>query len=412
MTGRTRLAVVFDQGASSPLQLKDTIGTQFEIVWVVDRNRPGPPSLLRLLGRLGPVVDITGCDVPTAVDLLRPEAPQGVICFSDSCIAITAGLAQSLGLPALSTDCAARLIDKFAQRTAFAAAGLDVPRFWRVPTGDDVAVDTVAGEATFPVVVKPEVGEGSRHTEPAFDADSMRQMLRDASAHGRDTIVEEMIVGDPDLPPELGDYVSVESVVSAGQITHLIVTGRFPVAKPFRETGFFMPAILGDGLRDSVMQLATDAITAVDFTVGSTHTEIKLTPEGPRVIEINGRLGGGMADLLSLVSDVNLFELAGRVAVGEPVQLSAPVETLAMSYLFYVQAPASARQVMAIDGIDEFSHRDGVVEVRVNRPAGSAVNWRDGNHGNVFSVLGTTTGPTELLELARAVEQKVTISYD
>jgi biotin carboxylase len=240
----------------------------------------------------------------------------------------------------------------------------------------------------------------------------MRQMLRDASAHGRNTIVEEMIVGDPDLPDELGDYVSVESLVSDGQITHLIVTGRFPVAPPFRETGFFMPAILEDGLRERVMQLAGEAIAAVGFRVGSTHTEIKLTADGPRVIEINGRLGGGMADLLSLVSDVNLFELAGRVAVGEPVEIAAPVTTRAMSYLFYVQAPASAERVMGIDGIEEFSHRDGVVEVRVNRPAGSAVNWRDGNHGNVFSVLGTTPGPTELLELAQAVEQKVTISYD
>jgi biotin carboxylase len=406
------LAVVFDQGASSPLQLKDTIGTHFDIVWVLDRSLPGPEALTRLLKRLGPVVDITDCDVATAVELLAAEAPQGVICFSDQCISITAALARALELPALSEECAHRLVDKFAQRTAFLEAGMDVPRFWRVAADDIEAADAAAAEATFPVVVKPEVGEGSRHTEPAFDIDSMRRMLSEASALGRDTIVEEMIVGDPDLSPEIGDYVSVESVVAAGQITHLMVTGRFPVAPPFRETGFFMPAILTDNLRAAVMAVAGDAIRAVGFTVGSTHTEIKLTSDGPRVIEINGRLGGGMADLLSLVSDVNLFEFVGRVAVGNGVDVSVPVETRAMSYLFYVQAPASAERVSAIDGIDEFSQRDGVVEVRVNRPAGSTVDWRDGNHGNVFSVLGTTPAPADLLELARAIEQKVTISYD
>jgi biotin carboxylase len=406
------LAVVFDQGASSPLQLKDTLGAQFEVVWVLDRSLPGPEALTRLLARLGPVVDITDCDVATAVDRLAAEAPEGVVCFSDQCISITATLARSLGLPALSEDCAFRLIDKFAQRTAFLDAGLDVPRFWKVPAGDDDAADAVATQATFPVVVKPEVGEGSRFTEPAPDADSMGRMLAEATARGRDTIVEEMIVGDPDLPADIGDYVSVESMVSDGRITHLMVTGRFPVAPPFRETGFFMPAILTDSQRAAVMSLAADAIRAVGFTVGSTHTEIKLTADGPRVIEINGRLGGGMADLLALVSDVNLFELVGQVAVGQPVDQPVPVPTRAMSYLFYVQAPAAAERVVAIDGIDEFSQRDGVVEVRVNRPAGSSVNWRDGNHGNVFTVLGTTPAPADLLELSRAIEQKVTIRYD
>jgi biotin carboxylase len=240
----------------------------------------------------------------------------------------------------------------------------------------------------------------------------MEPMLSEAFAQGRDTIVEEMLVGDPDLPPELGDYVSVESIVSAGVATHLMVTGRFPVAQPFRETGFFMPALLTEDLRQQVLALAGEAIAAVGFTVGATHTEIKLTADGPRIIEINGRLGGGMADLLSLISQVNMFELVGRVAVGQPVPHAVPLETAGMSYLFYVQAPHSAERVTGIDGIDEFSHRDGVVEVRVNRPPGSVVDWRDGNHGNVFSVLGTTGGADDLLELAQAVEQKVTISYD
>ncbi len=412
MTERQRLAIVFDQGASSPLQLKDAMGGRFDLIWVVDRDLPGPDSLLRVLGRIGTVVDITGCDVDTATRRLAEAGPAGVVCFSDRCIPLAATLARSLGLPALSTDTTEALTDKVAQRRAFAAAGVAVPRFWRVPIGDPEAARTVAAQATLPVVVKPEIGEGSRNTEPAADIATLARLLAEASERGRDTIVEEMIVGDPDISPEIGDYVSVESIVTAGVATHLMVTGRFPLAEPFRETGFFMPAILDEDLQQAVLDLATAAIAAVGFDVGATHTEIKLTPDGPRVIEINGRLGGGMADLLSLVTDVNLFELVGRVAVGEPVELTTPLSPRGVSYLFYVQAPASAERVVSIEGLDDFSHREGIVEVRVNRPPGSTVDWRDGNHGNVFTALGVTATPEDLLELARTVEQKVTISYD
>ena len=51
-----------------------------------------------------------------------------------------------------------------------------------------------------------------------------------------------------DDPARSGDpyaaYVSVESVVAAGVISHLALTGRFPLAENFRETGFFIPAAL------------------------------------------------------------------------------------------------------------------------------------------------------------------------
>ena len=45
-------------------------------------------------------------------------------------------------------------------------------------------------------------------------------------------------------------YVSVESVAAAGVISHLALTGRFPLAENFRETGFFIPAALDDADQD------------------------------------------------------------------------------------------------------------------------------------------------------------------
>ena len=46
-----------------------------------------------------------------------------------------------------------------------------------------------------------------------------------------------------------------------------------------------------------MLDIASMAIKALGVRVGFLHTEIKLTPDGPRIIEVNGRLGGSVAEM-------------------------------------------------------------------------------------------------------------------
>ncbi|GAA3379472.1 hypothetical protein GCM10020367_63140 [Streptomyces sannanensis] len=50
--------------------------------------------------------------------------------------------------------------------------------------------------------------------------------------------MEEFLVGAP-IPPGIGDYVSVENVVTGGGIVRPSVTGKFALAVPFSETRQF-----------------------------------------------------------------------------------------------------------------------------------------------------------------------------
>ena len=109
-----------------------------------------------------------------------------------------------------------------------------------------------------------------------------------------------------------------------GAISHLALTGRFPPAGNFRETGFFIPAALDAGSRSAVLDLATRAIDALGVRTGCLHTEVKFTPEGPRIIEVNGRLGGGVPEMLERAAGVGLLDLTLRVALGEPVSVDGP----------------------------------------------------------------------------------------
>ena len=173
-------------------------------------------------------------------------------------------------------------------------------------------------------MVKPRRGAGSRDTVLIGDADELRALLDDqsmsTSGHDEPMIVEEYLVGLPTATgPHFADYLSVESVVSRGVISHLAVTGRFPPAEPFRETGLFIPSDIDLCLTQEVLEVATKAISALEIGIGFLHTEIKLTPSGPKVIEVNGRLGGSVPEMAALALGMNLFELALRVALGERV---------------------------------------------------------------------------------------------
>ncbi|HEY4098684.1 MAG TPA: ATP-grasp domain-containing protein, partial [Baekduia sp.] len=212
----------------------------------------------------------------------------------------------------------------------------------------------------------------------------------------------------PDRPGREGerfaDYVSVESFVSDGQVNHLAVNGRFPPADPFRETGFFIPSALDEDASAAALAVVDAAVAALGVTVGFLHTEIKMTPDGPCVIEVNGRIGGGVPLMLRDATGIEVMPIAFRLALGETVALDAQPRASRIAYLFLIQAPAAMRRILALDGLDALRADPGVDEVTVNRGPGMEVDRLEGNLGNVFSVTGTVGDHDQLAELfARAM---------
>jgi biotin carboxylase len=209
-----------------------------------------------------------------------------------------------------------------------------------------------------------------------------------------------------------GSYVSVESLISDGEISHLAVTGRFPPAEPFRETGFFIPAALSQAQLTGVLEVATAALRALGLSTGDSHTEIKLTPDGPRVIEVNGRIGGGVPEMLFQACGVSIFELSMRVALGETVVVDGPIPCASVGWRFMFQPPRSAHRIVSIEGLDRLAEQPGVNEVFVNRSPGDPVDWHEGTRHYIYSVYGVSTDYDELLEIDRFIHEEVSIVYE
>lgn len=405
---RPRLAFVFDPGSFATLALFEAADGLCDLLWVADTARADVAALGKLLARLGTVVDVAGLTTADAAAAIAAHRPDGILALADDALTYTADVAELLGLPFHSTATARRLTDKFAQRAALAEHGLAVPRSW-VVAGDDPDAGLAAVDAAirFPAVLKPRRGEASRDTFPVASREELHAIAAATLADGgvRDLVVEEFIAdGPPGIAGEgFAGYVSVESFVAGGVVTHLAVNGRTPPAFPFRETGFFIPSALEASLEAAVLDVAGRAALAVGVTTGCLHTEVKLTPDGPVVIEVNGRIGGGVPELLAVTSGTRFLTIAMRLALGERVEVATPLHAARVGFLLYVQAPPELEVVTSIEGLDELRALEGVDEVVLRRGPGARVNWREGNHGHVLSVFGTVEDHEALRGVLAAV---------
>ena len=412
---RRRLAFVYHPQSFSTFAVADSARAVCDLTWIVDTTVPEVDSMSRLLRSSGTVVDVGGLSLDEAAASIAAEHPDGILALADSLLLWTAEVAQRLGLRSVTPEVARRLTDKLAQRVALRDGGVPVPAFWQVPDcGDNDGWASLARQARFPAVLKPRRGEGSREVVLVRSLDEVRSTVAKLSAvsgSARPDMVLEEYLRDrrADTRGEFAGYVSVESIVSGGRISHLATTGRFPLAEPFRETGFFIPSALEEADRDAALSTASAAIAALGITVGCQHTEIKLTPDGPRVIEVNGRVGGGVPEMLAAVTDIDLLAVAMRVALGDGLVFDEMPRCTQIGYRLLWQPPASMRRIVAVDGLDHLREDPGVHQVILRRGPGQHVDARAGNWEHVFAVFGAAADHEQLKLMARRVHTETRV---
>ncbi len=415
------MAVAFDVTSASPLDLKGTVEGVCSIVWVVDMGDPTLGSLARLLPRLGTVVDTRGLPPGEVAGRLADQAVEGLIAFTDTQLPVAAGLAESMGLVGNPLAVVERLNDKVVQRRALAAAGIPVPGFVPIPPGVDASrvVDAVR-HLRFPLVVKPSRGDSSREVRRVADLPALVELFETRVSRGErpveEFIAEEYLADRPPVDPATGTYVSVESIVQNGVPAPLAVTGKFPLVPPFRETGNFMPHPLDTEEVGRVLDLAIESARVLGVRSGALHTEIKLTPEGPRIIEVNGRVaGGGIDALFAKTHDRSMTELAVRVALGQSVELVGDIPGRSsgpFDFEFFVQPPMSASRLRSLAGTEELVGVAGTESVAVNRSPGDELRWHQGSQGYLVQVGGRAPDRASLAAVPDEVLAHLRFEFD
>ena len=408
-----RVAFVFEPRSFSAWALTEAARSVCELVWVVDRSVPETDLMCALLCRTGELVDVTGLAAADAAAAIAAAAPAGIVALKDRRLAWTADIAARLDLPFMDGGVAERLSDKLLQRRALGDAGVPVPGFWPIPASrDHGAWEALEREARFPAVLKPRRGEASHDTTLVDSFAQLRARVAETPEPDGTFLLEEFLRGRPDAGGRgFASYVSVETIVCRGRISHVAITGRPPLAEPFRETGAIVPSAIGGADADAVLQMASAAIAALRLSLGCVHTELSLTADGPRVIEVNGRVGG-IPTVIAAATGVDMLSVALRLAIGEEIVFSSLAPTKAVAYRLCGYAPPESRRIVSVTGLEQWRTRANVTDAILDHGPGDSIDWRQGSDSRIFTVQGTASDHEELRKIIADLHQNITIVSD
>jgi biotin carboxylase len=367
-------------GGPSPKRYLPRLGSRYNLHVVTDRSVHDLAAHAEMSGReLARHATVHALErraniAPFAADLARTICFSGVLAFSELTIEAAHTVAADLGLPATSPSSLKYLRNKLEQRRALAAAGIPGPRFASVTTTDDLL--TGLRTVGMPAVLKPQLGAGSMATF-AIGADSdvdqiweQARALVDADPRatpGQGFILESELVGvTAHRDARFGNYVSVESLISSGAIRHLGVCDKFPLSPPFRENGEIFPSTLPATVQATLFTEATRVIRAVGLDNTATHLEFVLTASGPVLIEINARVGGGVAEIIELASGLDLTLELAAIATGAREAATVPPPPRRYAAFLCPQPMIDAPPLDRVPSIADLLRVDGIVEAHIN----------------------------------------------
>ena len=280
-----------------------------------------------------------------------------------------------------------RCHDKLHMKQHLVQRGIPMTDFLAPGEADDAAA--VVRRLGLPVVVKPRTMSGGREIESVRDAGALRM---DAL---RKRLLERMV----DAPE-----VSVESFVNGGRILFENVTEY--ARKTFVNV---VPAGIDDAVRESVLALNREVISALAIQWGMTHLEVFVTPEGPLFGEIALRPPGGrIMDLISMAYDFDAWR--AFVAVEADLEFAFPAAPRRHAAAMILH-PGSGT-VTRVEGLREVRRMAEVTVAKVHVRPGDGVSPRAGVADSVGYVLMQAATRPALLEAFRRVEDALRIEVE
>ena len=290
--------------------------------------------------------------------LASAEGVEGIIAPGiDWPVGIAARVAERLGLPhPIDAAVANRAVSKQKQREALAEANVPQPS-WHIVSAPEDGLPV-------PSVVKAPDRQGQKGLTLVRSQDELPAAIARALEESRSgvAIIEELVDG-----PE----VTVNAFSLRGEFHPLTVTDRLTADPP--AFGVALAHVWPSEAGGKAAEVAEAAVTALGIENGPSYTQLRIGPDGPQVIEVAARLGGGHdAELAKLALGVDLNGLALQTALGEPIWSAAlqPTPEVGGAVVRFLVPPEGVLE--EVEGTDEARVVEGVQDVRIYREPGHA----------------------------------------
>ncbi|MDJ0820652.1 MAG: ATP-grasp domain-containing protein [Paracoccaceae bacterium] len=283
--------------------------------------------------------------------------------------------AAALRLPVRDPQSLWRCNDKGLMRATLEAAGVPSAAYARVAANSDLLRDTA--HIPFPVIVKPLAGTGSALVGRCDTTNELKAFYAQFCGQFSDVPAAAEFGGVADtegaaLVEEClqGVEVTVECIVHENVPHALIVNEKLHVtyenATVLEHLLISPPLGLTDAEVKTVKYYAEDVLRALDLGNSMVHLELFLTQAGPRVVEVNPRVGGfevprEFRDFLG----IDPFEFGLRLLMGEITDtqiadLRARSEMPMQPHAMYVIYPQQSGYLEELNGVEGAATLPGV----------------------------------------------------
>lgn len=339
-------------------------------------------------------------DIDAICEVAKDFQPDGIMTLAtDMPMRSIAAATSLLGLPGISMDTAIKSTDKGEMIKAFKEHGVESPWFYIIENG--AQLQEVMPQIEYPCILKPTDNAGSRGVMLVNSETELYEAYQYSVSQSRGgwVILEEYMTG-PEVSVEV---MVVDSVPHVLQVTDKLTTG----APYFVEMGHNQPSMLPIEDVERIKDLACRAVKSVGINCGPSHVEIKLTPNGPKMVELGARMGGDCitTHLVPLSTGVDMIKATIDVSLGLTPNITPSLKK--GSAIRFLDAPRGV--ISSIEGIEEARNIDGVQEVSLTKSLGDEVTEIHSSLDRCGFVIAQCDSAVEAIEVCDTAKKIINI---
>ncbi len=313
---------------------------------------------------------------------------------SDGPVRTAAYVNEKLGKrPDLSYENAQCATIKSKMRDRLKKCGVPIPKYFAAADFDAFkkAVEALHEHC----IVKPADNAGSRGVvllDPGERNSSLLYEYSKGNSRNGTVMVEEVMEG-----PE----VSVEALVIEGEPHIITVTDKYITPPPyFVELAHCEPSILDSKVIEEIKTVAAQAIKAIGIENAPAHVEIKVTKDGPKIVELAARLGGDFitSRLVPLSTGIDLVGASVLLATGEKPDLTPKRQQGAAIHFIHAEKEGILSEIIVPE-----MEKEGVEEIALYKEPGEKVNGTRSSNDRLGHVITTGASAQE----AKALGEKI-----
>lgn len=310
---------------------------------------------------------ISTIDIQAVISAAKSHKIDGIMTLAtDMPMRTVAAVAKEMNLIGIDEETALKATNKAEMRKALQLNNVPIPKFYVVRNKDEYK--EVVKQFHVPFIVKPADSSGSRGIIEVKDIHNETLVIQAYEychpfSKVGDVVVEEYMEG-----PE----VSVETLTVNGECHVIQITDKLTTGAPhYVEMGHSQPTMLSKEIAGQISNVAKAANKAIGIKNGPSHTEIIVTKEGPKIVELGARLGGDniTTHLVPLSTGVDMVECCIKIALGEIPDIKKKWNKGSAIRYF----DQKSGYIKAIDGIEEAKKIPGIKQISVVHGVGENI---------------------------------------